>query len=127
MSISSVFWVALGGATGAVIRWLLALSLNQISPLLAVGTLAANGIGAFSMGVAIAWVQSAAHLPSAISLFVITGFLGALTTFSTFTAESFTLLQQGSYFYFFTHSLLHVVGCLLCFSLGFIVFKLFSS
>lgn len=127
MTISSLFWVACGGAVGAVLRWLLALSLNQMSTHLAIGTLAANAVGALLMGIFISALQKSVPIPAALQLFIMTGLLGALTTFSTFTAESFTLLQQGSYFYFFTHLLLHLAGSLLCFSLGFVVFKFLSS
>lgn len=125
LPISSVLWVALGGALGAVLRWVIALSLNHLSTHLAVGTLAANALGAFIMGICIAWLQKSTSLPIAWQLFVMTGFLGALTTFSTFTAESFTLLQQSHFSYFFIHLLLHLVGSLLCFSLGFVFLKLF--
>lgn len=125
LSFNSVVWVALGGALGAVLRWIIGLSLNHLSTHIIMGTLTANLIGAFMMGICIGVVEKALSLPSQWQLFIMTGFLGALTTFSTFTAESFTLLHQGDYYYFLLHLLLHLVGTLLCFSLGWILFKSF--
>lgn len=123
MGFNYVIWVALGGALGAVLRWMIGLSLNHLSPHIIVGTLAANLLGAFIMGLCIALVEKAMPLPGQWQLFIMTGFLGALTTFSTFTAESFTLLHQSDYFYFILHLLLHLVGSLLCFSLGWLLLK----
>lgn len=124
---SGVFFVALGGACGAVLRWLLGLSLNHLSPALAIGTLTANLVGAFLMGLTVGALHKALPLSPALQLFIMTGFLGGLTTFSSFTSESFTLLHQGQHFYFFFHLLLHLVGSLLCFSLGWVMFNSFSS
>lgn len=123
LNFNSVLWVALGGALGATLRWLIGLSLNHLSAHIIMGTLTANLLGSFVMGICIGIVEKALSLPSQWQLFIMTGFLGSLTTFSTFTAESFTLLHQGDYFYFFLHLLLHLVGTLLCFSIGWILFK----
>lgn len=123
LTINSIFLVALGGALGAVLRWVIGLSLNHLSPYIMMGTLAANLLGAFIMGLCIAVIEKALPLPEQWQLVLMTGFLGALTTFSTFTAESFTLLHQGDYFYFFMHLLLHLAGTLLCFSLGWLLLK----
>lgn len=123
LNFNSVLWVALGGALGATLRWIIGLSLNHFSAHIIMGTLTANLLGSFVMGICIGIVEKALSLPSQWQLFIMTGFLGSLTTFSTFTAESFTLLHQGDYFYFFLHLLLHLVGTLLCFSLGWILFK----
>lgn len=124
---SGIVFVALGGACGAVLRWFISLSLNHLSPVLAIGTLTANLVGAFLMGLIVGALHKAVVISPALQLFIMTGFLGGLTTFSSFTAESFTLLHQGQHFYFFLHLLLHLVGSLLCFSLGWFIFKSFSS
>lgn len=121
LSFKSVVWVALGGALGAILRWLIGMSLNHLSSYLIMGTLAANLLGSFIMGGCIVLIEKAIPLPGQWQLFIMTGFLGALTTFSTFTAEGFILLHQGDYGYFFLHLLLHLVGTLLCFSLGWIL------
>ena len=77
---------------GALLRWQLGLWLNAQGHL-AWGTLAANAIGGYGIGVAIAWLNASAHIDPVWRLFIITGFLGALTTFSSFSAEVVALLQ----------------------------------
>lgn len=126
MLFSGVVWVALGGACGAVLRWLLGLALNQLSPIFALGTLAANLLGAFLMGLIVSALHKSLPISPSLQLFIMTGLLGGLTTFSSFTAESFTLLHQNQFFYFFLHLLLHLVGSLLCFSLAWYLFNFFS-
>lgn len=79
--------VGLGAALGAWARWLLGLALNPLFLTLPLGTLAANLIGGYLVGVAVGVFHINSGLPIALKLFVITGFLGGLTTFSTFSAE----------------------------------------
>lgn len=121
--INPLLWVALGGSLGAILRWIIGLSFNHLSSSIMMGTLAANTLGAFLMGICVAVIEKALPIPEQWQLFIMTGFLGALTTFSTFTAESFTLLHQGDYFYFTLHLFLHFVGSLLCFSLGWLLLR----
>lgn len=89
-----IFAISLGSAVGALLRWQLGLRLNKLFPAIPPGTLAANLIGGYVVGVAIAWLAQADVAPE-WRLFIITGFCGGLTTFSTFSAEVVTLLQQG--------------------------------
>jgi len=79
--------VGAGAALGAWSRWLLGLVLNPLFVMLPLGTLAANLIGGYLVGVAVGVFHINSGLPPALKLFVITGFLGGLTTFSTFSAE----------------------------------------
>lgn len=79
--------VAGGAALGALSRWLLGLWLNPLLSMLPLGTLAANLSGAYLIGVAVGWFHLHTGLPPALKLLLITGFLGGLTTFSTFSAE----------------------------------------
>ena len=79
--------VGLGAALGAWSRWLLGLMLNPLFVMLPLGTLAANLIGGYLIGVAVGVFHLNSGLPPAFKLFAITGFLGGLTTFSTFSAE----------------------------------------
>ena len=97
-----------------------------MSPALAVGTLTANLLGAFLMGLFTAAVHKSLPVSPALQLLIMTGFLGGLTTFSSFTAESFTLLYKEQYLYFFIQLFLNLVGSLLCFSLGWLLIMLFS-
>jgi fluoride exporter len=91
----SVVAICLGACLGALLRWWLGARLNSYFPSIPPGTLAANLVGAYIVGVAIAFFALYAAVPPEWRLFIVTGFCGALTTFSTFSAELVTLLQQG--------------------------------
>ena len=91
----SVLAIGLGAALGAVLRWLLGIWLNGLFPAVPPGTLAANVIGGYLVGLAVALFTQHGHIPPEWRLFVITGFLGGLTTFSTFSAEVMRLMQDG--------------------------------
>jgi CrcB protein len=100
MNVSGLAAVGFGAAAGAWLRWWLGIALNHVVPTLPLGTLAANLIGGYLIGLAVALMEHYQALPPELRLFVITGFLGGLTTFSTFSAEAATLLmhQQGGWF-----------------------------
>lgn len=102
--------VALGASLGAWLRWCLSLWLNARVENLPLGTLLANIAGGFMIGIAIGVFENFPELPPAWRLLVITGFLGGLTTFSTFSAESVLLLQRGAYGWAFLHTGLHLLG-----------------
>ena len=93
--LNAVIAVSLGSACGALLRWVLGLKLNSLLPSIPPGTLAANLIGGFIIGVAIAYFADAPDIAPEWRLLIITGFCGGLTTFSTFSAEVVTLLQSG--------------------------------
>ncbi len=92
---TAVLAVATGAALGALARWGLSNALNGLYPQLPAGTLVANLVGGYGIGLAMALFAQAPQLSPEWRLFVITGFLGGLTTFSTFSAEVVTALQQG--------------------------------
>src|SRR5687767_5784014 len=92
---AAVIAVSLGAALGALSRWGLAVGLNHAFPALPPGTLLANLVGGYLVGVAVAVFVQLPQLSPEWRLFVITGFLGGLTTFSTFSAEVVHALQQG--------------------------------
>lgn len=116
-----------GGAMfGAWLRWWLGLRLNALLPALPFGTLAANLIGGFLVGVAIAFFQRHPSLPPEARLFVITGFLGALTTFSTFSAEVVGMLQRGDYAWAGAAAGAHLCGSLVMTALGMAVVPLLA-
>ena len=87
--------VGIGAAFGAWVRWLLGLALNPLFVALPLGTLAANLLGGYLVGVAVGVFHLNTHFPLAWKLFAITGFLGGLTTFSTFSAEVVERLLAG--------------------------------
>lgn len=111
--------VGLGAAIGAWLRWGLGLWLNPVHAVLPLGTLAANLGGGYLIGALVAFFAAYPNLSPEWRLFAVTGFLGGLTTFSTFSAESMALLQKGEYFWAFGHSLLHLIGSVLCCIAGF--------
>ncbi|MDD2546527.1 MAG: fluoride efflux transporter CrcB [Burkholderiaceae bacterium] len=109
--------ICLGACLGALARWQLGLWLNT-GGLLPWGTLAANLIGGYLIGGAIGLFQAFPHLDPAWRLALITGFLGALTTFSSFSAEVIGMLQQQRYTLALGTTALHLVGSLACTALG---------
>jgi fluoride exporter len=109
---SPVFAISVGAAFGALLRWQLGVRLNSLLPGLPPGTLAANLIGGYIIGVAIAYLGQAPNLAPEWRLFIITGFCGGLTTFSTFSAEVVTSLQEGRLTWALATIAVHVVGSL---------------
>ena len=105
--------VGLGAALGAWSRWLLGILLNPMLVMLPLGTLAANLIGGYLVGVAVGVFHINSGLSPALKLLVITGFLGGLTTFSTFSAEVMRLLQDGRLAWAGAAMAAHVAGSLL--------------
>lgn len=106
----SILAVAIGASLGALLRWQLGTRLNSIFPTLPPGTLAANLIGAYVVGLGIAFFATFSAISPEWRLLVITGFCGGLTTFSTFSAEITTLLQQGRISWALGAVAAHVVG-----------------
>jgi fluoride exporter len=101
--------VFFGAGAGALTRWVLALTLPAKHGI-ASGTLAANWVGAYAIGVLVAYFAQHPELSPMWRLVSITGFLGGLTTFSTFSAESFSLLQAGEVVLALQHAALHLAG-----------------
>ena len=112
-----------GAACGAWLRWGLGVWLNPVFALVPLGTLAANLLGGLLMGVALAAVQAWPTLSPALKLLLTTGLLGGLTTFSTFSAEAFHLLQRGAIGWLGAHLAVHVVGSVLMTWAGFTLFN----
>ncbi len=111
--------VALGAVLGAWLRWFLSLSLNAAYPTLPLGTLVANIGGGFLIGLALAWAAGHHDMDANLRLLIVTGFLGALTTFSSFSAESLMLVTQGQFGAAIVHSAVHLFGSLAAAAVGF--------
>ncbi len=105
--------IAIGSVAGGLFRWVLGLRLNASFPSIPPGTLAANLIAGYIVGVAIAVFARSPQLAPEWRLLLITGFCGGLSTFSTFSAEVVTLLQRGDYAMAGGAIAVHVIGSLL--------------
>jgi CrcB protein len=110
-----------GAGCGALLRWWLGLQLNSVFPTLPLGTLTANLIGGLLVGLASAWFTHHGGLAPELRLLVITGFLGGLTTFSTFSAEVVTLIARQEYAWALGTASLHLLGSLALTALGIVI------
>ncbi len=116
--------IGLGAALGAWLRWGLGLWLNPLFPPMPIGTLLANLIGGYVIGLAIAWFAEHPGVPPEARLFLITGLLGGLTTFSTFSAEVVTTLMRGLWATGGLIVFAHLAGSFLATGLGFYTMRL---
>ncbi len=119
--------VGLGAAMGAWLRWWLGVLMNPLLPVLPLGTLAANLLGGYLMGIALGLFTAFSSLPVEVRLLVTTGFLGGLTTFSTFSAEAVTLIGRQQYAWAAGHLLFHLIGSLAMTGLGLLTVNLCRS
>jgi CrcB protein len=108
-----VLAISLGSALGAVLRWILGTNLNSLFPTVPPGTLTSNLVGGYIIGLAIAFFAQAPDIAPEWRLLIVTGFCGGLTTFSTFSAEVVTLLQEGRLTWAMGAIAIHVSGSLL--------------
>jgi CrcB protein len=123
MSWGGILAVGGGAALGAWMRWGLGIALNPLFPTVPLGTLAANLIGGLLMGFAMEILTRHAVLPPEARLLVTTGFLGGLTTFSTFSAEVVTLLLRGEWMWGSLAIAGHVVGSLVMTIVGIVMIR----
>lgn len=118
--------IALGATLGAWARWGLSLLLNPLHAAVPLGTLAANLVGGYLIGVAVAVFTRWPAITPEWRLFVITGLLGGLTTFSTFSAETVALLQRQDYGWAFVVVAAHLLGSLAMTALGLLTVRAFA-
>jgi CrcB protein len=111
--LKSIIAIFIGAGAGALLRWWLGLTLNSYFPTVPPGTLAANLIGGYIIGVAVAFFAAFSALAPEWRLLVITGFCGGLTTFSIFSSEIVTLLQEGRSLGACGAAALHLAGSVL--------------
>ena len=109
----SIIFIVVGAAFGSLLRWFLNLKLNNLFPIIPPGTLISNLIGGYIIGFAIACFANLPNIAPEWRLFVITGFCGGLTTFSTFSAEVIALLQAERFAWSLGAIAIHVSGSLL--------------
>ena len=113
--------VALGAVLGAWLRWGLGMWLNERAPQVPLGTLAANLVGGYAVGVAIALFSDRTGISPEWRLFIVTGFLGGLTTFSTFSVEVVTLIGRQEYWWAMGAASVHLVGSLMLTAVGILI------
>jgi CrcB protein len=113
--------VFVGAGLGALLRWVFSLWLNPVFPMVPLGTLASNLVGGLLVGVGSAFFAHHSSLPPEWRLLAITGFLGGLTTFSTFSAEVVALLMRHEYAWALGTAGLHLAGSLVLTALGFML------
>ncbi|MEO8486269.1 MAG: fluoride efflux transporter CrcB [Betaproteobacteria bacterium] len=119
--------VGIGAALGAWLRWGLATWLNPRVPAFPLGTLAANLVGAYVVGFALAYFLARHSLAPEARLFVVTGFLGGLTTFSTFSAEVVELMLRGDWMSGTLLAFTHLAGSLLLTFAGIATFRALTA
>jgi CrcB protein len=111
--LKSIVAICVGASLGALLRWWLGLVLNGLFPTIPPGTLAANLVGGYLVGLAIAFFATYTAIAPEWRLLLITGFCGGLTTFSTFSAELVGLLQQGRAAWALAAAAAHLAGSVL--------------
>lgn len=114
----SIVAISVGASLGALLRWFLGTKLNALFPSIPPGTLTANLVGGYLVGIAVAYFSSHPSLPPEWRLLIVTGFLGGLTTFSTFSAEVVAQLMAGRMMWALSGIAAHVAGSLLMTLLG---------
>jgi fluoride exporter len=118
MGVYGFFSVGIGAAMGAWLRWGLSVTLNPVLPTFPLGTLVSNLVGGYLIGLVLGYIDHFQSLSPEMRLLITTGFLGGLTTFSTFSAESTALLMRQEYLWAGAVIGAHVVGSILMTMLG---------
>lgn len=119
----SIGLISLGASLGASLRWGLGLWLNSIFVTLSFGTLIANYLGSFIIGLLLAYAWQHPQFSGEWRLFLITGFLGSLTTFSAFSAEVIENLFNQQWLNALSVLSLHLFGSLICTALGILIWR----
>ena len=128
MNIPTIIAVASGGAIGATLRLTISSVVNKhFSHTLPLGTLTVNLMGSFIIGMLFAYFHLNDHLSPHMKTFMITGILGALTTYSTFAIESFFLLESGEYMHAFFNMALNLFGTIFLAGIGYLFILNFTK
>jgi len=122
----SLLSIALGSVIGAWLRWGISLRFNSVFENIPFGTVIVNLIGAFIIGLAVSFFSNSSISPN-YKLVVVTGFCGALTTFSTFSVEIVALLQASKFEYAISTIAIHVIGSLIFTVLGILSYQFFTN
>ena len=123
----SLIVIAVGASLGAWLRWILGMKLNALFPTIPPGTVVANMVGGYIIGLAIAFLAASPTLSPEWRLLIITGFCGGLTTFSTFSAETVALIQEGRLVWALGSISLHVAGSLAMTAAGLLSYQMIGT
>ncbi|MGC6386075.1 fluoride efflux transporter CrcB [Ewingella sp. S1.OA.A_B6] len=124
---STLLAVFIGGGLGSITRWYVSIKMNGMTPVLPVGTLTVNLVGAFIIGLGIAIFNRLTHLDPVWKLLLTTGFCGGLTTFSTFSLEVVYMLQDGRFAGALLNMFMNLAGSLAMTLLAFMLVSWFSA
>ena len=124
--VSGWIGISIGAALGALLRWHLGIWLNPVFPTIPLGTLTANLVGGLLIGMMMEYT-ALNSVPPALRLAAVTGFLGGLTTFSTFSAETVTLLMRREIGWSFTIIGAHVIGSVAMTALGILIVRMLAA
>ena len=119
-------YIAVGAVIGALLRWQLALTMNAIFPTSPLGTLLVNILGGFLIGIFMGVTKDQIYISEPVRLMIVTGFLGSLTTFSTFSAETLNLIMHEQYFWSGVMVSGHVLGSLAATFIGMYFVRFFG-
>ena len=125
--LKSLLVIAVGASLGAWLRWILGMKLNALFPTIPPGTVVANMVGGYIIGLAIAFLAASPTLSPEWRLLIITGFCGGLTTFSTFSAETVALIQEGRLVWALGSISLHVLGSLAMTAAGLLSYQMIGT
>mgnify|MGYP000926514257 FL=1 len=125
--LKSLIVIAVGASLGAWLRWLLGMKLNALFPTIPPGTVVANMVGGYIIGLAIAFLAASPTLSPEWRLLIITGFCGGLTAFSTFSAETVALIQEGRLLWALGSISLHVLGSLAMTAAGLLSYQMIGT
>lgn len=125
--LKSLMVIAVGASLGAWLRWILGMKLNALFPTIPPGTVVANMVGGYIIGLAIAFLAASPTLSPEWRLLIITGFCGGLTTFSTFSAETVALIQEGRLLWALGSISLHVLGSLAMTAAGLLSYQMIGA
>ncbi|MCI0992646.1 fluoride efflux transporter CrcB [Pseudomonas corrugata] len=125
--LKSLMVIAVGASLGAWLRWILGMKLNALFPTIPPGTVVANMVGGYIIGLAIAFLAASPTLSPEWRLLIITGFCGGLTTFSTFSAETVALIREGRLVWALGSISLHVAGSLAMTAAGLLSYQMIGT
>jgi CrcB protein len=125
-ALASVLAISAGASLGALLRWVLSMRLNPLWPALPLGTLAANLVGGYAIGLVLGWLASHPEASPQLRLFLVTGLLGGLTTFSTYSAEVVAHLEAGRFGPALLVAGAHLAGSFALTALGFATVRALS-